>query len=289
MVVSLVSNQITRVRFPSPAQKYLKAVENTVEKFSWERHGNDIAHLPFSYFTCAPYLEFCAWTTIANGERLLLWNEEDTGLTSIFLPQNPLNWTLFPIARATLEDIARIDALQRPHTAPILEGTEFYYDARSFLEPNAKNRREIQKLLAEKHPTLYYSYPPQKILAFYEFWKGQRERLPGIEEDEHFFRFCLERLERYSVQQVYAEIGGELAGFTWGVKHYSGNWVGLHLKGHRGYRGLSHLLHMERTKLFGIEDVVCLGTEAKDPKLRAHKFALHPSRTVDYYSCTVIT
>ncbi len=256
-----------------------------MEKFDSNKHSDYIKDLPFSYFSAGVYLDFVGYTFERNGEHLIVWQDLvfPHDFPSVFLPQNKLNWLNTSTAFVTPEQIKSIEAenIEIKFTNP--GGQEYFYKTEGLLNPKGKIGQRIRQFEKSYKYKVLNSYPTEKIKEFFEFWKGQREHnsLTFDEGNEHFLSL-LDQLQKYPIKQVYVEIDDKLVGLAWGIKHQSGNWVGLHLKVNYEYKGLSRFLHQERAKLFKDCELFTLGTGSHDPGITQFKEELGPFLVKDY-------
>lgn len=93
----------------------------------------------------------------------------------------------------------------------------------------------------------------------------------------------MDNLKKYQVKQVYVIVNKKLIGFAWGLKHSSGNWIGLQLKVKYRYKGLSRFLHQERAKLFSRYELFTLGAGAQEPGIIQFKKELGPTEEREYF------
>lgn len=254
-----------------------------MERFNSSKHS-ELAHkLPFSYFSTYVYLDFSARILIRNDEQIIV--DQDMyyphEFPALFLPRNPLNWQHCSITFTTEEEKNTIKEkvkilIDKP------SGDEYFYKTQSLINPTSDIERRIEQFKKYEY-TVLDTYPKDKIIQFYDFWKSQRDRSADtFESSENFFYFCLENLDAYNVKQIYVEINGELVGFAWGVKHHKEGWVGLHLKVNYDIKGLSRFLHNERAKMFSVVEKFTLGTGAHEQGISQFKEELGPEYVKKY-------
>jgi hypothetical protein len=163
-------------------------------------------------------------------------------------------------------------------------GAEFFYNTEDFVNPRGHLKNRINKFKESYDYSLTNTSTREKILEFYDFWKSQREHESVTFTDaEQFFKFCLDNLETYDIQQVYVEIDGKMVGLAWGIpvpEHNS--WIGLHLKVDYQYKGLSRFLHHERAKLFKRYKEFSIGMGANDKGITKYKEELGPIYKREY-------
>ncbi len=256
-----------------------------MEKFNSQKHSEYIKDLPFSYFSSIPYLDFMAYSFERNNEHLIVWQDiiYPHDFPSIFLPRNKSNWVNVSVAFVMPEEIEKIksEKIEIKFTNTVVQ--EYFYKTDTLLNPKGKLGQRIRQFEKNYEYKIYNSYPLDKVNNFFEFWKRQREHDSlTFEEGEKHFVFLLDKLDQYDIKQVYIEVGGNLVGLAWGVKHQSGNWVGLHLKVNYEYKGLSRFLHQERAKLFKDYKLFTLGTGSHDSGITQFKEELGPSLIIDY-------
>lgn len=255
-----------------------------------EEHRILARQLPFGYVSTLPFLDYSAYVLNRGGERLFVWQDERFmhEFPSIFMPASRKLWTNASVIYASAEDLTKLEKERIMFMRKEMYGTEYYYRTEKFTTQIVNGFGKKLRSFLSKHPSprVLHAYPKQKIQEFYAAWTKQLKTaavLPGMEDDHAFFAHCLENLDRYGIRQVYVEIDGRLAGFSWGVMHPSGNWVGLHLKADRALRGLSHFLVHERAKMFEGVPLFTIGSDCNRPGLAAFKKELGPEKTIAYY------
>lgn len=244
-----------------------------------------ISQLPFSYVSSAIYLDFSAYLFERNGDDVIVVQDQlfPHDFPSLFLPKNPLNWERCSMVFATQSDAENISEKNIEIFVKRPVGTEFFYRTEDFINPSGSFGKKVRLFKRKYVSKIYHSYDQDKIEKFYDKWKRQRQdRSFLFEESEDFYKFCLNHLNDYQVKQVYVEVDGELVGFAWGVRHVSGNWVGLHLKVDYSFSGFSRFLHHERAKLFKDSNEFTLGTGAAEEGIESYKRELHPIREQQY-------
>lgn len=256
-----------------------------MKKFLSHTSPQFVKKLRFSYLTCRPYLDFAAYVFPRHQEEIivlqdLLFPHEWPALT---LPRKKINWERASIGFATPNEIAAIRAEGIPILVEKPFAEEYYYDPRHFQNPSGDLLQKIHRFTKHTAYTLRPRYPKKKILAFYRRWKKQKSR-NGIvfQESEDFFQYCLDRLSRYAIRQVYVEVQQHLVGFAWGYSVDAKHWVGLEAKADYSYPGLSRFLQFERAKLFPKTTECTLGSGVHEPGIAAFKHELGPQRTVPY-------
>lgn len=256
-----------------------------MEKFDSTIHNNLIGDLPFSYMSTNLYLDYCAYVLKLNGESLIVTQSlvYPHEFPSLFLPKNKQNWVNSSVLFTTESDVDSVSDEKIQIIMKEPTGTEFYYKTADFTNPKGSFGRRVSSFTNNYKHNLKFTYDKDKILEFYDFWEKQREH-GGIvfSASKQFFIFCLNNLEKYQVRQVYVEVDSVLVGFAWGIKHESGNWVGLHLKANYEYRGLSRFIISERAKLFEESGEFSLGTEADEKGIEQYKEELGPFKKVKY-------
>jgi len=257
-----------------------------MKKFDSLKHYHYIERFPFSYFSLLIYLDFIAYSFERNGENLVVW--QDTfyphDFPSIFIPEKKENWKHASIALATIDDIKKIKNENIEIKVKASVEIEYFYKTENFVNPKKKTRNHVENFKKLYEYNVLNKYPIDKILEFNNKWKKERSRVSiTLEEEEKFFLFCLNNLDKYCVKQVYVEIGNKLAGFAWGVNHSKNNWVGLELKADYKYKGLSRFLQSERAKMFLNYEFLTLGTGCHDKGITEYKKGLGPNYTKEYF------
>ena len=248
-------------------------------------HFNAMKCLPFSYFSLEEYLDENASVFERNGETIIgVKNQEDpTELQALFPPIHPLNRQNISIRLAQ-----QSDRDQMAQQARILFEkqtiTEFFYRTHDFVHPTGRLAKKIRVFSSRYKPTVTHTYPKDAILEFYRQWEDQRVRdVRTIGESEASFFLMVDRLDHSEIKQVYVEIDGALAGFAWGIPHWSGNWVGLHMTVSYQYQDLNRFLHHERAKLFSGSDIFSTGTSMFDTGVDLYKHNLGPVEERRYF------
>ncbi|MCX6713815.1 MAG: hypothetical protein NTV48_01785 [Candidatus Vogelbacteria bacterium] len=203
---------------------------------------------------------------------------------AIFLPKKSSNWQEASITVTTEEDVKK---LKKKGLEIIIQkslGSEFFYKTKTLLNPVSDTKRRIEQFDKNYQHKIYHSFSKDKIKDFYYKWKKQKKRKnDNFADAESFFFFCLDNLKKYKIKQVYITVNDKLVGFAWGLKHQSGNWVGLQLKAIYRFKGLSRFLHHQRAKLFADKDLFTLGTGAQEPGIIQFKKELGPFQEKNYY------
>ncbi len=221
-----------------------------------------------------------------NNEKLLLWQDSlyPNDFPCIFMPKEKENWLRSSVALATKEDIENV----RKEGIEILvnkeAGSEFFYATDDFVNPTGHLKNRINKFKISYNYSIAYESTKEKIINFYNFWKSQREHESfTFDDSEYFFKFCLDNLEKYNIQQVYVEIEGKIVGLAWGMSTDNPhNWIGLHLKVDYQYKGLSRFLHHERAKMFKDSKEFSIGMGAGDKGISKYKEELGPVYKKEY-------
>ncbi len=258
---------------------------SAIEKIS-HVDSSFLATLPFTYFSCAPFIDFAAYRLLRNDESILVVEDAiyPHEFPALVLPQQQENWEQCSLLFCTDEWKSKIQEAGIELIVDRPLGSEFYYATAAFVEPAGSLRKKANVFQKKYTFTMLHAYPTQKIREFYQKWKSQRPRAGGVfDEGEKFFDFCLDHLDVYGIRQVYVEIAGELAGFGWGVPFLDRGWVGLHLKVDYTIKGLSRFIHIERAKLFSEFAEFTLGTSAQEAGIEDYKRELGPVREVPYW------
>lgn len=258
-----------------------------MEKFDSQKHSALIEKMPFSYMSLPIYLDFCAYIFRRNGEDLIVRQDPIYvhDFPGIFLPDNPKNWERASFSPLTEEETAEIKKENIEIASLNKTETEYFYRTADFLEPKSKLKERIRQFEKAYSFKIKNDYSKEELIKFFGYWENQKKDDKDIfqKESRDFFYFCLDRLDRYGIQQVYVEVGGKLAGFTWGVRHGQDKWVGLHLKADYAYKGLSRYLEFLRAKMFSNCELFSLGTGCQDAGLAQFKKELGPVAEKQYY------
>lgn len=257
-----------------------------MEKFHYQKHAQYFEHLPFSYFSAKPYLDFAAFVFERNNEHILVIQDIyfPHEFPSIFMPRKKENWKDCAVTFASEDEIQAVKNENIEIQIQNYLEIEYFYSTKSFIEPKGKFRQRVRQFQKSYNFTLLHQYPKEKILEFYNHWKNQKQRRGNeFKEGEQFFFFGLQNLSRYNIQQTYIEIDGKLAGLAWGVHHQNNGWVGLHLKVDYRYKGLSRYLHHERAKMFPVNTLFTLGTGIHNTNISQYKKELGPVKTKKYF------
>ena len=257
-----------------------------MEKFNSFKHLFDTKKLPFSYYSLLIYLDFIAYSFERNGENLIVW--QDTlyphDFPSIFIPEKNKNWEYASIALASNKDVKKIKNENIEIKVQLPLETEYFYKTKDFVSPIKGMKVHVENFKKLYPYIILNKYPLDRILEFYKQWKEQRNRVSiTLREEEKFFMFCLNNLDKYCVKQIYVEISDKLVGFAWGIKHSKNNWAGLELKVDYMYKGLSRFLQSERAKMFSDYKFFTLGTGCHDEGITKYKKELGPSFVKEYY------
>ncbi len=257
-----------------------------MEKFDSTKHADYAKNLPFSYFSSMASLDLTGYTFLRNNEHVIVWQDLlfPHDFPSIFVPQNKLNWERASIAFVTPEEVGQIKKEGIEIMLDKFIENEYFYKTEALITPHSDIKRRISQFQNSYEFEIFNSYPKEKIKEFYQFWKGQKSRdsLTFSEADEEFSKL-LNILEKYDIKQVYVTVKNKLIGFTWGVAHQSGNWVGLQLKVNYEYKGLSRFLHHERAKLFSDREFFTIGTGAREVGIAQFKEELGPAYKKEYH------
>ena len=241
--------------------------------------------LPFAYMSSEFALSHSAYVIERNGELIPVMQDliAQHDFPAIFLPQKKENWEYLSLTFATDEDV---ESLRKNGNKIVVENplsTEYYYKTDQFVNPTGSFKKKVNSFKNKYDYKVLHEYDKDKLIAFFEVWKSQiKEKTITFGESELIFFYALEDLKGLGVKQVYVEIDGKLAGMAWGVPHWSGGWVGMHLKVDYQYRDLSRLLHHERAKLFADRENLTLGTDVFKEGVRQYKKELHPSEERKY-------
>jgi hypothetical protein len=259
-----------------------------LEKLDSKMHNGLFTELRFSYLSSPVYLDCFGYILNRNGERIIVTRDifNCHEFPALYLPEKLDNWQNSSITFCTKEDIEKIEAENIKIVLKNYVAKEFFYKTVDFIEPQNKKFRERVNQFKK-----LYSYrveqkcPKEKVIAFYEFWKGQRDRSGEVvfDEGEVAFYWALDRLERYNIKQVYVFVDSQLIGFAWGVKFSEKYWVGMDMKINYAFKGLSRFLHQERAKLFSECEEFSLGDDVKVAGVAQYKKELGPIREVEYY------
>lgn len=248
-------------------------------------HLEAMKKLPFSYFSLQSYLEENAFVFERNGEIIVAVKNQEPPyeLQSLFPPSLPANQHHIAIRLATQSDrdslSQKVQILFERQTI-----TEFFYRTDDFVHPTGRLAKKIRIFRSRFHPTVHSSYSKDAIMTFYRDWEQQRVRdVSTIGESDQSFLHFLDRLDNPEIKQVYIEIDGALAGFAWGIPHWSGNWVGLHMKVSYQYQDLNRYLHHERSKLFQDSPLFSTGTSMFDVGVDQYKHNLGPAEERKYF------
>lgn len=258
-----------------------------MKKFKSSQDLQITKNLPFSYYSTNLYLDFAAYTFDRNDESLIVWQDllYPNEFPCIFMPSKKENWIHSSIAFATNENVEEI---QKENIEILLSkptGSEFFYKTSDFTNLKGDFKNRVNKFISNYNYTLTSNCDDEEINDFYNFWKNQREHVNfTITEDEDFFNYCMNNLDKYNIKQVYVRSDNKIIGLAWGVSFQdTNNWVGLHLKVDYSYVGLSRFLFHERAKLFKDCNEFSLGTEAHDEGLKNYKESLGPAYKKEYY------
>jgi len=199
------------------------------------------------------------------------------------MPEKKENWERFSVTLASAEDAEKVKNENIELTIQVPVETEYFYKTEHFIDPKKKMRAHIENFKKLYSYKIFNNYQSDKILEFYKQWKNQRERFSvTVTEEENFFMFCLNNLDKYPIRQIYIEVDNKLVGFAWGIDHLRGGWVGLELKADYSYKGLSRLLQNERAKMFLGNEFFSLGTGCHDKGIIEYKKELGPVFTKEY-------
>lgn len=257
-----------------------------MEKFDSFKYSFDIKKLPFSYYSLLIYLDFIAYFFKRNDENLIVWQDiiYPHDFPSIFIPKKNKNWEYASIALASNEDVEKIRNENIEIKVQLPVEIEYFYKTENFFDPKKGMRTHIENFKKLYSYIILNEYPFDRILEFYIQWKKQRDRNSiTVEEEEKFFMFCLNNLDKYHIKQIYVEIDNRLVGFAWGIKHSENNWAGLELKVDYSYKGLSRFLQSERAKIFSDYKFFTLGTGCHDEGIIKYKKELGPSFVKKYH------
>lgn len=256
------------------------------EKFVVAKHAHILKNLPFSFFSTALYAEYAGYVEERNGESLLVTQDLlfPESYPLLFAPGNPDNLKHAEITFGTEAAIERITTLgiTLELKKPITE--EFFYPTARFTEPTRSIRRDSDYFARAYSFEVQSRCDREIVEVFYGKWERQKSRT-GLTYDESksFFSFCLDNLDRYSIEQIYVLREGELVGCAFGMQHSEGRWVGLGLKADYRYRGLSRYLHRKRAERFMALPECTLGTGSFESGIEQYKRSLKPSHTEPYY------
>ncbi len=259
-----------------------------IEKFNLEKHLDLTKDLPFSYFSSLAYLDCVAYVLERNGSKIVVSQDiyYSHEFPAVFLPKNREDRRFCSVTFASEEDVKKIEADGIEIVVKNEIATEFFYATEDFVNLTKKSFREkvkqFKKLYAHE---IFYDYPKEKIMEFYELWKAQKDRSSAdtFYESEAFFLWLLDNLEKHNVKQVYVEVDGKLVGLAFGIEHGNDSWVGLQLKVDYEYKGLSRFMHHERAKLFQDRKEFTIGSGAHEKGIEAYKRDLGPIREKQYY------
>lgn len=257
-----------------------------MEKFNSSKHKKYLNNLPFSYFSLPIYLDFSGYTFNRNGENIIVWQDilYPHDFPSIFIPKKKKNWECTSMALVDKDEIEKIKHENIEIKVQLPAETEYFYKTENFIDPKKGMRAHIENFKKLYFYKIFKNYQSDKILEFYRQWKDQRERVSiTVLEEEKFFMFCLNNLDRYPIRQVYIEVEDKLVGFAWGIDHLKNNWAGLELKADYAYKGLSRLLQNERAKMFSDYNFFTLGTGCHDKGIAEYKKELGPVFTKEYF------
>jgi hypothetical protein len=243
----------------------------------------------FSCLTSAPYADF-AYKTIPNGRSLsTLWKDVFyDGYTPYVFP--PSNFHDLNKARITfasdeyLQDLEKRKVNFGYHQEDL---TEFYYPTSNFSDPKGKFKHKISKFINSDFKILN-SYDKEKVALFYYQWRKQKsDNSYFLKEDERFFFFCLENLEKYKIEQIYIEQNETLVGLAWGRQENEEGWNVLFLKNNHTVHWLNYYLLHELAKIFKDFPYFTFGTDARENSLNEYKVNLHPCETKRYHSIII--
>lgn len=263
-----------------------------IEKFDSRVHGELIKQARFSYATCPPMMDRHGYVLHVNGEPILVWQsiESPNRFPAIHTPAKKENWENVSISFATKDDIEKIKQENIPVLREEYDVTDYFYRTGDFLEPSGRFGKKARRFEKQFKPTVSQTCDRVEIEKFYEQWFAERVSRLGTEwsegmrsYDRDFFQFCLDRLDQYSIRQIYVRVDGKLAAMAWGCVHSPGKWVGLHVKVDRQYDDISRFLQQERAKLFSDCPELTLGTSAGDQGVAKMKLMLNPIREEAYY------
>lgn len=159
------------------------------------RHAEreELATMPFSYVSCAPFIDFAGYWFERNGERITVVQDVKFphDFPSVFLPSQQSNWERCSVMLCTQEQKERVQALGIPLLVDHPIATEFFYRTDAFLEPTGSLKKKVSRFEKTYTYRVTHTCDPEKVSTFYNTWKTQKSREEvTFEESEQFYEFC---------------------------------------------------------------------------------------------------
>jgi hypothetical protein len=258
----------------------------SIEKFDSSKHDRSQFDIPFAFYSHELYLDLFGYIINNNDENILVMQSIycPYSFPAYYMPKRKSNWQNMRVVFATEEDIAAIEKEKIEFTYKEFWGKEYYYETKTLINPKKKIRAHINRFKSHYKYKILHEYPIDKITAFYNRWKEQKDQSgPYFKQGEQEFFYTLNNLDKYNVKQVYVEIGGELVGFIWGCYYDANHWIALQGKTDYEYSELSRFLDHELAKLFSECEYCTQGDDANEKGLAFYKHSLGPYKELPYY------